>query len=251
VRPAWIAGAGLWAPGFRDASAWLAGAADPAVTSPPGELLPAALRRRASLLARLAAEVAAQAAREAGADLSGIPVVLGSAHGEIGAAIEMIGSFREGEGLPSPTRFHNSVHNAPAAYLSIATRNRGFSTALAAGRETPAMALLEAGALLDERGGDVLVLLADEPAPEPFAGATGHPPAGLALVLSATARPEARARLSGLRRAEGADPRLPGPLAAHPCAGGFALLAAAARGARGPVPIAPGWTVDVEARNHP
>jgi len=228
VRSAWILGVALWAPGFRDAAAWLSGAQERSVVAPPAEVLPPMLRRRASFLARLTGEVAAQAAREARADLAAVPVVFGSAHGEVATAVEMMRSFREGEGLPSPTRFHNSVHNAAAAYLSIAA------------------ALVEAGALLAERGGEVLVVLADEPAPEPFTAAADHPPAGLALLLSAEPRAGARARLSGLRRTAGVSPEVPGALGRHPCSGAFALVAAVAGGVRGAVPIAPGWIVEVD-----
>ena len=246
MRSAWILGVALWAPGFRDAAAWLSGAQERSVVAPPAEVLPPMLRRRASFLARLTGEVAAQAAREARADLAAVPVVFGSAHGEVATAVEMMRSFREGEGLPSPTRFHNSVHNAAAAYLSIAAGSHGFSTAIAAGKETPAAALVEAGALLAERGGEVLVVLADEPAPEPFTAAADHPPAGLALLLSAEPRAGARARLSGLRRTAGVSPEVPGALGRHPCSGAFALVAAVAGGVRGAVPIAPGWIVEVD-----
>lgn len=44
----------------------------------------------------------------------------------------------------SPTHFHNSVHNAPAGYWSIATGSRAASTSLAAGNETFSVGLLEA-----------------------------------------------------------------------------------------------------------
>jgi hypothetical protein len=113
------------------------------------------------------------------------------------------------------------------------------------------MALLEAFALLEERRGDALVLLLDEPAPEPFAAATPYPAAAVALLLASAPRPGALARLSGPRRVDGARVEVPGPLAAHPCAGGFALAAAAARGGRGAVAVAPGWTVLLDAPDVP
>jgi len=233
LRPLFVAGIGLWSPGFPDLSAWLEGAPRPAAAAAPAELLPPALRRRATGLARMAAEVAGQAARPGALDLAAVPVVLGSAYGEIATAVEMMRSFREGEGMPSPTRFHNSVHNTPAAYLSIATGNRSFSTALAAGRDTTAMALLEASALLEERGGDALLVLLDEPAPAPFGPARSYPPAAVAFHLSVEPGAVARARLSDLRPGGGPGPELPGGLADHPCAGGFRLAAAVARGLRG------------------
>ena len=44
----------------------------------------------------------------------------------------------------SPTQFHNSVHNAPAGYWSIATGSRATTTSIAAGDETFSAGLLEA-----------------------------------------------------------------------------------------------------------
>jgi hypothetical protein len=246
-----VQGVGLFSPGFAGVAAFLAGAPDPAVKSPKAAILPAALRRRATPLAAMVAEAVTQAAAEAGLELARVPLVLGSALGEIGIARTMLGEFREGEGLPSPTRFHNAVHNGPAAYVSLATGNRGFSTAIAAGRETPAAALLEAAGLLAERGGAVLVVLADEPPPDPFAPATPWPPAAVALALTAAA-PDvpARATLRGLRHEAGAEVQVPDGLAGHPQAGGLALVAAVARGAAGEVALggkgARRWVVEVE-----
>lgn len=44
----------------------------------------------------------------------------------------------------SPTHFHNSVHNAPAGYWSIATASRAASSSIAAGPQTFSAGLLEA-----------------------------------------------------------------------------------------------------------
>lgn len=242
-------GEGLWAPGFRDAGAWLRGEPDPAVASAPAELLPAALRRRASALSRMVAEVASAAAAGSGADLGRVSIVLGSAFGELGAAVEMIRSFRDGEGMPSPTRFHNSVHNTAVAYASMAAGNHGLATAVAAGDDTAGAALLEALGVLEERGGEVLLALADEAVPPPLAPLRPFAPGAVALVLSAAPGPSARARLSGLRRGTAPAVRMPEGFAAHPCAGGFALVAAASARRAGPVPLGAageGWIVDLE-----
>jgi hypothetical protein len=197
----------------------------------------------------MVAEVALAAATESGADLGQVSMVLGSAYGEIAAAVEMICSFREDEGIPSPTRFHNSVHNAPVAYVSMATGNQGLATATAAGNETAGMALLEAIGVLEERGGDVLLLLADEAIVPPLRAPRPYSPGAVALVLSDGANPRARARLGHLRRATAPAISMPAGFAAHPCAGGFALVAALASGRSGPVPLGStedGWVVDLE-----
>ena len=249
MRSIFITGTGLWAPGFRDVAAWVPGTPDLAVASAPAELIPAALRRRASPLSRMVAEAALAAAEQAGAELGRVAMVLGSAFGEIVAAVEMIGSFREDEGMPSPMRFHNSVHNAPVAYVSMATENQGLATAVAAGDETAAVALQEAIGILAERGGDVLLVVADEAVAPPLRPNRPYAPGAAALVLSGVETPRARARLGVPHR--GAAPAIPMPdgFATHPCAGAFALVAAVASGQRGPVPLEfaeDGWVVDVE-----
>jgi hypothetical protein len=240
VRPAFVAGVGLWAPGFAGAAAFAAGVPDPAVTAARAELFPGPLRRRATALSGMVASAAAEAARQAGADLALLPFLFASAYGEIATSVEMMASFTEGEGLPSPTRFHNSVHNTPVAYVSIATGNRGFSTAVAAGDETVGAALGEALALLHEDVPALVVAFADEPTPPPFDRCRPpYPAAAAALVLAAEPgpRPLARLALALGRGGAAADP--PAPFAHHPCAGALALVHAVASGRSGPVALGP------------
>ena len=223
---AYVAGVGLCAPRLGGTAEWSAAFPGLTPSDPSGDLLTPVLRRRASSLARMAAAVAGQAAQQARLDLSRIPLVLGSAYGEIVAAVEMMREFGGPTGLPSPTRFHNSVHNAPAAYLSIATGNHGFNTAVAAGSATPAATMLEAMALLGAHGDDVLLVVLDEPPPEPFARAEPFPAAAVAICLSTSPGPHALAAVSEPRRGPAPWAGLPEGLAFHPCAGAFALLAA-------------------------
>jgi hypothetical protein len=246
-----VNGVGFWSPGFRDATAWRSGVRDPGVRTPAAAVIPSALRRRVTTLALLAAEVAEQASVAAATDLATASFVLGSAYGEIGCAVEMMRCFGEREGMPSPMRFHNSVHNTPAAYLSIATGNCGFSTAVAAGPETTAAALVEAAALLADRGGDAIVVLLDEPVPDPFTRSPDVPIAAAALAVSAAPRAATLAHIEALRRGPAPAPSLAGGLALHPCAGAFALVDALSRRVSGGVALGPfdgeGWIAKVEA----
>jgi len=226
VSRAFVAGLGLCAPGHRGTATWSAAFPGLEVSEATGELLPPALRRRASSLSRMAAAVAGQAAHQASVDLSRVPLILGSAYGEIAAAVEMMREFGGPTALPSPTRFHNSVHNAAAAYLSIATGNRGFTNALSAGTATPAMAVLEAVALLEAIGGDALLVLLDEPPPGPFESAQPYPSAAAAFCLSYRPGTMTLAVMSEARRGSAPPADLPDGLERHPCAGAFALLAA-------------------------
>jgi hypothetical protein len=194
--------------------------------------------------------VAAARPAKGGADLARTRLVYGSVYGETSAAVEMMGAFAQGEGLPSPTTFHNSVHNAPAGYLSIATGCRSFSPSIAAGPETTAMALLDAWMLLLQRGDDAIVVLADEPVPAPL-GVPGAFPAAAVAFLRTHAGGPALARIGAPRRGAGALPPIPGELAAHPCAPAFRLASALALGQRGAVSLGDGgpddWMVELEA----
>lgn len=184
MMPPWITvrGLGVWMPGFPTARAWRDGQRLADSEVPPARL-PARLRRRASLLVRMVADVAAQACGQAGVSLTGIPVVFGSAFGEMTTLMEMLHELETDRAL-SPFRFHNSVHNTAAGYLSIAHENRATCTSLAAGNDTAAMVLQEALAFLADRGGDILIVVADEALPEMMAG-PGSVPLSAAAVLRA------------------------------------------------------------------
>ena len=95
----------------------------------------------------------------------------------------------------SPTRFHNSVHNAPAGYWSIATGARGPSTSLCAHESSFAAGLLEAAIQAHAEATRVLLIAYDLPHPFPLSAvAPVSAPFGVALLL-------APARLGRLDRA--------------------------------------------------
>jgi hypothetical protein len=251
LKPAWVLGTGLWTPWFDGVDPWTVGKRAPTPGEPRAAIVPPRLMRRTSFLTRMAAEVLGQAA--AGADLSQVMTVYASAYGEVqtlATLLEMLSS----DGILSPARFHNSVHNTAGGHISIATANRAFSTTLAAGPETVAMGLFEALALLDDRGGDAIVIFADE-APGKF----GLPPfESLAVAVHLAAQPPAGAlaRLSGLRRAEGLRvPEVRADFAHNPVAPSLALVEAIRLGRSGPVPLTldprGGWIVDLEAADAP
>ncbi len=191
-------GVGLWSPGFPDAASWCAGEPKATAREPAAALLEGALRRRATLHARMAAEAFEQAGRQSGADLETVPTIWATAHGEHETAVAILAMMGEGEGRVSPTRFHNSVYNTPAGYASIALGNRAFSTTLAGGPDLAAMALFEAGALLGSGVHETIVVLADEPLVVPFDADGAEAPLAVALALSSRAE-GASARLADLR----------------------------------------------------
>jgi len=111
---------------------------------PAPELLAAAERRRAPDTVAIALEVAAAAVRASGRDAAALPSVFTSTHGDLAVSDYMCATLASAPTLISPTKFHNSVHNAAAGYWTIATGCRETSTALSAFDASFAAGLLEA-----------------------------------------------------------------------------------------------------------
>jgi hypothetical protein len=259
MRPSYVLGLGLWAPGIPGVDAWRASCiparGDAPVAPPPCEVLPPRERRALSLTTRMGIEVIGQAATSARVDRGLVGLVFASAYGELETAFDQMEMMAGADGRLSPARFKNSVHNTATGLLSIAFGNRGFGTAIAAGDRSFAAGLLEGLVLLDQEGGAVVVAVADDVPPAAFRGA-GRPafsPLGLALCLAAAPLPPGSAtplgRLEGPARAGGL-PVVPGAgavpesFAGNPAAAGLPLVAALLGRASGWVPIELGATED-------
>jgi hypothetical protein len=189
-----VLGAGVWTPCAPTLASFLAGEAQLEETRPEAQLLTARMRGRASLLTAMFANVAEQAARNAGLDARALPSLFGSAYGEMGTIRALLAQL-SAAGDFSPARFQASVHNTAAGQLSIALGNRSFSSSIAAGHDTLAMLWIEACAFLHDRPGRLLVACADEGAsPELQPGLT-YLPLAAAWVVSNVAEDCALARL--------------------------------------------------------
>jgi hypothetical protein len=144
-----IEGIGFWArgrAGWPDAyDAVLAGAA---AATPAGRPVAAVLgpteRRRAPDTVALASDVALQACRAAGRDPAALRSVFASMHGDLAITDYHCATLAHDPSSLSPTRFHNSVHNAAAGYWTIGTGCHEPYTAIAAGEWTAGEGLLEA-----------------------------------------------------------------------------------------------------------
>ena len=123
----YIEGIGFWAsrlPGWDKARAILRGeAAAPATAQarPAPALLPPAERRRAPDTVALSLEVAARACEMAQRDPKSMPSVFACTHGDLAISDALCDTLAKAPLLTSPTKFHNSVHNAAAGYWTIAT----------------------------------------------------------------------------------------------------------------------------------
>lgn len=243
-----IEGVGLVGPGLaswaagREALAGRAAYASAATVIPAPDALPATERRRAGKCVRIALATGLEAARGAGRAPSELTAVFASSSGDGENCHAICEVLASDERTISPTRFHNSVHNAPAGYWSIATGATGAADCIAAFDASFGAGLLEALArLAAEHVPGVLLVAYDAPYPEPLNGARPLPDAfGAAFALS-SAREGTGAQLEVEIVREAAstldDPALEALRRAIPAARALPLLALLARGEPGTVSL--------------
>jgi hypothetical protein len=244
---AWVIGVSIWGPGLEG---WersrpvLAGAEPYACreSAPPAAMaLPAAERRRCGPVVRLAMTVAGDAAASSGLDPGVLRSVFASSNGDgtvVGSILETLAAAGPEERPVSPTQFHNSVHNAPAGYWSIAHANAQPSVCIGLYDDTFPAALVTAIAEVVSDGVPVLMCAYDYPMPLPLGRKRPTlAPFGLGLVLAPRQDGRGMATLS-LRYDPDQDsaPPLPrtealrGLAAGNAAARGLGLLEALARG---------------------
>lgn len=144
-----IAGIGFWAQGLPDWRSACAFAQDGALVAdapsrPSPQLLPPNERRRAPASVAVALEVAQAACTDAGADPATLASVFASTHGDLAITDYMCATLAQDPRAISPTRFHNSVHNAAAGYWTIGHGCTAPTTAISAHAGSFAQGLLEA-----------------------------------------------------------------------------------------------------------
>jgi hypothetical protein len=203
---------------------------------PPLDLLPAAERRRTVPTVKIALVIAQAAMTASGRDPKDVATVFASSGGD-GETIEAILETLTTEAREvSPTRFHNSVHNAPAGYWAIATGCRAPSVSLCAHDFTFAAALLEAALQASSGARPVGLNVYDAPYPSalglarPILGTFG---VGLVLAPERSAKALAALRLtldaSSAPYSKMADPELERLRQGNPAARSLPLLAALAQ----------------------
>jgi hypothetical protein len=200
---AYIEGIGLLGPGLNnwpDSRAVICGrqAYQAAKTVLPlPALLPAAERRRSGAIVRLTLATGLEAITAAGLNAATLPSVFSASGGDgenCHAICEMLASD---DRQISPTRFHNSVHNAAAGYWSIATGAMSASTVLGAFDACFGAGLLETLTQVVVDDTRVVCLACDTGYPEPLRGARPIPDAfGMALVLAPQRSAKALTKIS-------------------------------------------------------
>ncbi len=200
----YIEGIGLCAPGMRD---WATGcavlrgdvASNNELPKPTADILPPAERRRSGLATRYALEVAQQAMAQSGLAPTEVAAVFTSSDGDGENLHHILESLALPEHEVSPTRFHNSVHNAAAGYWNIATGARTPANSLAAFDNSFAAGLLEAAVQVAAENIPVLLVAFDLPYLPPLHQVRPIPaPFAVALLLTpqATAKGTARLQIS-------------------------------------------------------
>lgn len=243
---AWIDGIGLIGPGldnWQAARPILAGAAAyefrPLVVSAPPSLPPAE-RRRTGLAIKVALEVAQQAIAGGQLNANTLATVFTSSGADNDNCDAICKTLASDDRSISPTRFHNSVHNAPAGYWGIASGAMTPATVLCAHDASFGAGLLEAMAQVDSERRGTLLITYDMPYPEPLHAKRPLPSAfGIALALMPERSAHSLARIE-LELSEAApdtlnDPALEALRISIPAARGLSLLQAMARGEAGRV----------------
>ncbi len=215
-----IEGIGFWAPGLPDWDAARAFVRDGTLAAdaparPVPQLLAPNERRRAPETVAVALDVALAACTAAGREPAALPSVFASTHGDLAITDYMCATLASDPRSISPTRFHNSVHNAAAGYWTIGAGAMQPATAISAGAATFAQGLLEALAQLAAGSEAVLLVAYDSRATGPISQvAPSEGLLGAALVLSRESRGGAPVLSVGIGEAA-ATGASPGPLAAR------------------------------------
>ena len=240
ILTAWIEGIGLLGPGLPDwstAHAVLTGEVPYApgpMTAPPPQSLPPAERRRAGVSVKVALAVAQEAIAMGQLDARQLSTVFASSGADGDNCDAICAVLASDDRHISPTRFHNSVHNAPAGYWGIASGAMTPAAVLCAYDGCFGAGLLEALTQVTVEGSTALLIAYDSPYPEPLNAKRPLPSAmGIALALTPQKSAQSLARiqvaLTDAKPDALADPGLEALRRAIPAARGLPLLQALAR----------------------
>lgn len=202
VMSAFIDGIGFIGPGLTNwpqavpvLTGEIAYVAEPAVI-PPAAGLPPAERRRASPSVKLALAVGLEAANAGARDAATLSAVFTASGGDGENCHAICETLAGDERQLSPTRFHNSVHNAPAGYWSIARHAMAASNVLCAHDGSFSAGLLESLCQVAVDAHDSLLIAFDTEYPHPLRAARPTRDAfGVALVLAPNPSPRTLARI--------------------------------------------------------
>jgi hypothetical protein len=169
----YVEAVGVLAPGLQDweaTKAVLARVRPFNVTAPTRvepTSLPPAERRRSSPSVRLAIAAAEQAVQRTSLAPHAMAMVFSSCEAS-GVITHQLCEVLAGSREVSPTQFHNSVHNAPSGYYSIAMNAKRAASSVCRGKWSFAAGLLNAAVQATSDQGPVLYVCYDSPLPAPL-----------------------------------------------------------------------------------
>lgn len=183
-----IIGIGVWSTNFsnwRDFSTGVNTHIWPSESKIQPELIPLRERRRAPQSVKMAVEVMSQACAMASLNPAAVATVFSSSMGDMEITDYLCRILSSTPLMVSPTRFHNSVHNAATGYWSIATQSHAPASAISAFSHSAPMALLEAAIQASDSGAPVLVVTQEMAAPAALSDACpSKRPFSAALLLA-------------------------------------------------------------------
>jgi hypothetical protein len=135
---------------------------------PPSNYLPAAERRRVGTAVKLALAAATDTLKDSVYQGSDLLSVFSSSGGDGDNCHAICEALASEDRLISPTRFTNSVHNAPSGYWGIALQARPASTSLCAYDASFSAGFLEAATQTLSAKAPVLLVAYDTPYPQPL-----------------------------------------------------------------------------------
>ena len=199
----YLDGLGVLGPGLAGWSRAATALAEPAsfalapLNIPAPDCLPSAERRRVGTLVKIALAVGREAVANSGQDVRALANVFSSSAGDGDNCHAICEALAGSDRLISPTRFHNSVHNAAAGYWGIAMQCMAASTSLCAHDGSFAAGLLETAVQSLAQQSATLLVASDAPYPEPLHSvrpiSAGF---GVAMVINARPSEKSLARLS-------------------------------------------------------
>jgi hypothetical protein len=254
-----VEGVGLVGPGLggweksRDILAGRAPYAPVPTAIPSPDALPAVERRRAGKSVKLALAAGLAAAAASGREARDLAAVFASSTGDGDILHAICEALASDDRLISPTRFHNSVHNAPSGYWGIATGATQAADSVAAFDASFGAGLVEAmGRVAAEPARAVVLIAYDAPYPEPLQS-TRPIPDGFAVALVLASPTSSRGELITVEasvdtRTFLADPALETLRGSIPAARALPLLAllAAGRPGKAVIEYLEGLTLSVE-----
>jgi hypothetical protein len=147
--------------------------------------LPPAERRRAGTVVKVSLAVGQEAVAASGLQAAVLSSVFTSSSGDAINCHEICSALASRDRLISPTRFHNSVHNASSGYWSISSGSMASSSVLCARDGSFAAGLMEAMVQVAVEQTSVLLVAYDTDYPEPLHSVRSLPDTfGVGLVLS-------------------------------------------------------------------